>query len=210
MFIGPWEEGGPWNSKGIEGVQRFLHRVWVTALQAGDEGMRQAQPTEEQIADLRRITHKTIRKVTQDMDRFQFNTMLAALMEFNNYLVRAKGTEVYGSDAWNEAVRDLVLMLAPTAPHLTEEIWSRMGGEYSIHQQAWPRWDDDLAADEVITLVVQVNGKVRDTIPVPADISEEAARELALSSEGAARHIEGKQIVRVIYVKGRLVNIVIR
>ena len=210
MFIGPWEEGGPWNNHGIEGVHRFLHRAWMTALQAGDAAMREAQPTDEQVADLLRITHKTIRKVTQDMDRFQFNTMLAALMEFNNYLVRAKATEVYGSEAWNEAVRDLVLMLAPSVPHMAEEMWTRMGGAYSIHQQAWPKWDDDLAADEVITLVIQVNGKMRETIPVPADISEEAAKELALASEGAARHIEGKQIVRIIFVKGRLVNIVVR
>ena len=210
MFIGPWEGGGPWNSKGIEGVHRFLHRVWATVLEDGDDAMRVAQPSDRQVADLRRIMHKTIRKVTQDMERFQFNTMLAALMEFNNYLVQAKGTEVYGSAAWDEAMQNLILMLAPSTPHLAEEIWQRMHKPYSIHQQAWPHWDDDLAADETITLVLQVNGKVRDKLLVPADISEAAARKLALESEGIARHIGGKQVARVIYVPGRLVNIVAR
>jgi len=210
MFIGPWEEGGPWNSKGIEGLHRFLHRVWATVTHAGDEAMREAEPTSDQVAELRRITHKTIRKVTQDMDRFHFNTMLAALMEFNNYLMRAKETPAYGSDAWNEAAHSLVLMLAPSTPHLAEELWQQMGEPYSIHQQPWPKWDDGLAADEVITLIVQVNGKVRDKIQVPADIQEERAKQVALESKGASRHIEGKQIVRVIFVKGRLVNIVAR
>lgn len=210
MFIGPWEEGGPWNSKGIEGVHRFLHRVWSVVVEPGNEAMRSAQPTPAQVRELRRITHKTIRKVTQDMEGFQFNTMLAALMEFNNYLVKAKDTEVYGSEAWDEAIRTLILLLAPSTPHLAEELWERIGGPYSVHQQSWPAWSEELAADEMVTLVVQVNGKVRDKITVPADIPEEEAKRLALESPNARRHYEGKEIVQVIYVPRRLVNIVVK
>ena len=210
MFIGPWEEGGPWNSKGIEGVHRFLHRVWSVVVEPGNEAMRSAQPTPEQVRDLRRITHKTIRKVTQDMEGFQFNTMIAALMEFNNYLVRAKDTEVYGSEAWDEAIRTLILLLAPSTPHLAEELWERIGGPYSVHQQSWPAWSEELAADEMVTLVVQVNGKVRDKIVVPVDLPEEEARRLALECPNARRHYEGKEIVQVIYVPRRLVNIVVK
>jgi leucyl-tRNA synthetase len=101
-------------------------------------------------------------------------------------------------------------MLAPMAPHITEEMWERSGNEYSVHAQDWPKWDPELAADEVITLVVQVNGKVRDKIEVPADIAEDAAKELALASEKVLAHTGGKTVVKVIYVPGRLVNIVAR
>jgi leucyl-tRNA synthetase len=112
--------------------------------------------------------------------------------------------------AWQEAVRSLILMLAPSAPHIAEELWERIGGEYSVHQQEWPAWDEDKAADEVTTLVVQVNGKVRDRIQVPVDIGEEEARELALNSEKVKARTEGKRIVKAIYVPGRLVNVVVK
>ena len=127
MFIGPWEEGGPWNSQGIEGVTRFLNRVWSVVL---DEP-RVADPEEYDAAaaerSLLRITHQTIRKATSDMEAFKFNTMLAALMEFNNYLIKAKNTPVVLTPVWGEAVRTLVLLLAPSTPHLSDELWRRLG-----------------------------------------------------------------------------------
>jgi len=211
MFIGPWEEGGPWNSQGVEGIHRFLNRVWSVVLgeEAGGKGQG-ARASEEQIAELRRMTHKTIKRATEYMEAFKFNTMLAALMEFNNYLVKAKETPVYGTEAWGEAVRSLALMLAPSCPHIAEELWGRIGGEYSVHQQPWPAWSEELAAEEVFTLVVQVNGKLRDRLEVPVGIAEERAKELALATEGAQRHTAGKEIAKVIYVPGRLVNIVAR
>ncbi|UCC65514.1 MAG: class I tRNA ligase family protein, partial [Anaerolineae bacterium] len=109
-----------------------------------------------------------------------------------------------------EATRTFVLLLAPFAPHIAEELWARLGGSYSVHQQAWPIWDEALAAEETITLVVQVNGRVRDRLQVPADIGEEEAKERALASAGAQRHMAGKRIVKVIYAPGRLVNIVVK
>jgi len=159
---------------------------------------------------LRRMTHKTIARVTADMHSFKFNTMLAALMEFNNYLVKAKETPVYATAAWDEAIRSLILMVAPVMPHLAEELWEQIGGQYSVHTQAWPQWDEELAADEVITLVVQVNGRVRARLMVPAETTEEQARAAALGNPNVQRHIEGRQVLKMIYVPGRLVNVVVR
>jgi leucyl-tRNA synthetase len=207
MFIGPWEEGGPWNPQSIEGVRRFLYRVWSVAL---EEPPRAAigEPSDQQVRDLRRKTHQTIRKVTEDIERFSFNTMIAAMMEFNNALVKAKETDVYGSAAWNEALDSLLLLMAPTMPHISEELWQRRHPGPSIHLQAWPEWDAILAKEERITLVVQVNGKVRDRIEVEAGIDEAAAKEMALASSAVQRHIAGKTVRRVIFAAGKLVNVV--
>jgi len=208
MFGWRWEQGGPWDSQGIEGVVRWLQRIWNLVLEplpsspslGGKEGGE---------GDLRRWTHKTIRRVTDDMEAFTFNTIIAGLMEFTNALVRAKQTPVYGTKAWEEAIETLLLLLAPCCPHIAEELWARTGRPYSIHQQSWPQFDPDLVVEEVITLVVQINGKLRARLEVPADITEEAAREAALSDENVQRHIRGKEIRKVIYVPGRLVNIVV-
>ncbi|NLE75912.1 MAG: class I tRNA ligase family protein, partial [Chloroflexi bacterium] len=208
MFIGPWEEGGPWNSQGIEGIQRFLNRVWALITDEGPAPT--AKPAAAEVRALRRATHQTIQKVTADMDAFQFNTMLAAMMAFNNTLVKAKETALYGTEAWQEAARALVLMLAPVCPHIAEELWATMGGPYSVHRQAWPVWDPEAAKEESLTLVVQVNGKVRDKVEVSPQVTEEEAKAAALATEGAGRHTAGKQIVKVIYAPGKLVNIVVR
>ena len=207
MFIGPWEDGGPWSSRGIEGAHRFLRRVWdVVTVEPKSFA---EQPSEEETTALRRVTHKTIRKVTDDLESFRFNTMVAALMKFNNYLIGAKQTPVVQSDAWHEAVRTLVLLLAPSAPHLAEELWQCIGEPYSVHEQPWPEWDEAAAADEVITLVAQVNGKVRERLSVPVGLSAEDAQELALGSPKVQRYIAGKNVVKIVHVPDRLVNIVV-
>jgi leucyl-tRNA synthetase len=206
MFGWRWEQGGPWDPNGIEGVSRWLNRVWTLIVEPGEMV---GAPTEEQIADLRRWTHKTIRRVTDDLEEFAFNTTVAGLMEFANTLVKAKQTALYASSAWNEAIETLVLLLAPCCPHVAEELWEQMGKPYSVHLQPWPEFDADLAADEVITLVLQVNGKVRSRLEVPADIGEERARELALSDERVQHYLDDKPPRKVIYVPGRLVNIVV-
>jgi leucyl-tRNA synthetase len=208
MFIGPWDAGGPWNSRGIEGVHRFLQRVWdLVTVKPKPFG---EAASDADIAALRRMTHKTIRKATDDIEAFRFNTMIAALMEFNNSLLKAKETPVVQSAAWPEAIYALILMLAPIAPHLAEELWERVGQPYSVHQQPWPKWDEAAAADEVITLVVQVNGKVRDHFSLPVGVSEDKAREMALASPKVQRSIADKSIAKVIYVSDKLLNIVVR
>jgi leucyl-tRNA synthetase len=207
MFIGPWENGGEWDDSGIAGVSRWLNRVWNLVLEPAKTAR---EPDAAATREMRRATHKTIRRVSQDLERFRFNTMVAALMEYSNFLSKAKESGPVDSDAWQEAMESLMLMLAPSTPHLAEELWQRTGHEYSIHQQPWPQWDEELAAEEKITLVVQVNGKLRDRLQVPVDIGEEEAKELALSSARVKAHTDGKRIERVIYVPGRLVNVVVR
>jgi leucyl-tRNA synthetase len=208
MFGWRWDQGGPWDSQGIEGVVRFLNRVWDCVLEPGYTG--NALLDDGAVRDLRRKVHQAIRKGTQDMESFSFNTFVANLMELNNTMLKARETPVYGTPAWEEAVEALLLMLAPACPHIAEELWARTGRPYSIHQQAWPAWDEAVAAEETITLPVQINGKVRDRIEVPVDVDDETARSLALATDGAQRHIAGKPIVKVIVVPGRLVNIVVR
>jgi leucyl-tRNA synthetase len=201
MFIGPWDQGGPWDGRGIEGVSRFLRRA-LSLTGDGDPSGAEADP-----AELARQTNRTIKKVTEDLEAFRFNTAIAALMEHTNYLLAIKG-EV-GEEEWNDALRAFVLILAPFAPHHAEEMWAAMGESYSVHQQAWPAWNETLIVAEEITLVVQINGKLRDRIEVRADITEEAAKELALSSERVRPHVEGREIRKSVYVPGRLVNLVV-
>jgi leucyl-tRNA synthetase len=206
MFAFKWDLGGPWDSQGILGVVRFLNDVWnliVKPLPAS-----KGKAGEGDVRALRRKTHQTIMRVTDDIEDFAFNTAMAALMELKNTMQAARTTPVAHTEAWDEAIRSLLLMLAPFTPHIVEELWARTGGEYSIHQQAWPEADPEIAAEEIITLIVQVNGKVRDRIEVPADIDEAAAKEAALASERVQSYLDGGEPRKVIYVPGRLVNVV--
>jgi leucyl-tRNA synthetase len=216
MFVAPWEKGGEWNDSGISGVSRWLNRVWNLVLEKynpeynpKDESKEHRELREKMEKDLTRIAHQTIRKVTEDMEKLRFNTMIAALMEFTNYLAKAKETGYITDSAWEEARDTLLLLLAPSAPHLAEELWQQMGHEYSIHNQSWPEWDEELAKDEEITLVVQVNGKLRDRIAVPASITEAEARQIALERQRVKAYLEGKEITDIIYVPGRLINLVV-
>jgi len=208
MFVAPWEQGGEWDDSGLSGISRWLNRVWNLVL---DPYKMKAEAVGEKIhRDLQRVAHQTIRKVTDDLERLRFNTMIAALMEFTNYLAKVKETGAIASSDWNWAIDTLVLLLVPTAPHLAEELWQQTGHEYSIHNQSWPQWDEELARDEEITLVVQVNGKLRDRVAVPASITEAEARQLALERQRVKAYLEGKEIVNIIYIPGRLVNLVVR
>ena len=209
MFLGPWDQGGDWSDSGINGMARWLNRVW-------DLGHRTASELdnhpfgEEAVRDLQRLVHKTIRRVGDDLERFKFNTALAALMEYTNSLSQTWENRGVDSGNWNNAIEKLLLMMACMAPHITEEMWEHTGHKDSVHAQQWPEWDPELAADETFTLVVQVNGRLRDKIDVSVDIAGDEAKSLALESSRVAPHIEGKTVARVIYVPGRLVNIVAR
>jgi leucyl-tRNA synthetase len=204
MFFARWDMGGPWSSGGIDGVNRWLRRVWTTILEPLDT----VAVKEDAVKVLRRRVHQTLRVVTNDFEQFEFNTIVSGLMELMNDMARLKA-DTFGSPAWDEACEIYVKMLAPVAPHMTEEMWQEMGKPYSIHTQSWPKVDEAAARDEEITLVVQVNGKVRDRIQVAVDVSDADAKEKALASEIVQKSLEGKTPRQVIYVKGRLVNIVI-
>ena len=209
MFIGPWDQGGPWSDVGINGAARWLNRVWHIATR-DPKALDSGAPDTDSVRATQRLLHQTVRKCHNDLDRFKFNTAIAALMELTNHLNRVWADASVDSATWRDCVDKLTLMLAPIAPHMTEEMWERAGHPYSIHQQSFPSWDDALAADEVITLVVQVNGKVRDKLEVPAGIAESEAQELALASPRVQTYTNGKSVSKTVYVPGRLVNVVVR
>ncbi len=216
MFLAPWEQGGEWNDSGISGISRWLTRVWNLVLEpynkekVGDAVLDRSKSGKDPYIELQRITHQTIRKVTNDLERMRFNTMIAALMEFTNHLTKTKDAGQVAAAAWSETIDTLLRLLAPTAPHLAEELWQRTGHDYSLPNQSWPQWDETLAKDEEITLVIQVNGKLRDRITVPASTTEIEARQLATESTRVKPYLEGKTTVKEIYVPGRLVNLVVR
>jgi len=206
MFGYRWSEGGPWDPDNIQGVVRWLHRVWSLMTEQAPGG----EASEEVRRNLKRKLHQTIQRVTHDYETFEFNTIIAALMELLNEMVAARERGAGGTPEWEEAVDAYLRMMAPIAPHIAEELWTEyLGKPYSVHLQSWPEYDPEAASEEEITLVIQVNGKVRDRVKVPAGISEERAREVALASEPARRFMEGKEPREVIVVPGRLVNIVV-
>jgi len=206
MFVGPWEQGGDWNDNGIVGMSRWLNRVWSLVTAGYEEKSMDAEATKECL----RIMHKTIKKATQDIERFRFNTMLAALMEYTNTLSKVLEAGNIAGAQWKEAIKILLILMAPSTPHMAEELWVELGYPYSIHRQAWPAWDKELAADEEVTLVIQVNGRLRDKLTAPVDISEDEAVKTAFAQERIQGYIAGKSIAKTIYVPGKLLNIVLK
>ncbi len=205
MFFARWEQGAPWSSTGIDGTHRWLRRVWSQLQEPAPSG----KPDEELTRSLRRKVHQTLKAVTRDFEHFEFNTIVSWLMELMNEISRVRQAGSVSADAWNEAVDIYLRMLAPVAPHISEEMWSNLGKPYSIHTQPWPAVDEEAAREDEITLIVQVNGKLRDRITLPANVSEEAARAAALASEAVQRYLEGRTPRQVIYVPGRLINVVV-
>jgi len=207
MFGYRWSEGGLWNPDNIQGVIRWLNRVWMVVLDTADAKGGKSDPEAERA--LQRKMHQTIKQISHDIENFEFNTVISALMELTNELSASRDAGLAGTPAFKKAVETLLLLMAPPTPHIAEELWARLGKPYSIHNQPWPDYDPELAKEEQITLIVQVNGKVRDRIMVDAGINEEDARTAALASEAAQRFMEGKEPKEVIVVPGRLVNIVV-
>ena len=204
MFGYRWQVGGPWDPGNIQGSHRWLGRVWSIFQEEG----KTAKDTAELEKQLRRKVHQTLRSVGNDFERFEFNTVVSALMELLNEMSSLKDAGVWNTPAWHEAVDYYLRMMAPVAPHISEELWARFGKPYSIHQQPWPEFDEEAAIEEEIELVIQVNSKVRDRMVVPVDISEDKAKEMALASEIVQSYLEGRQPRKVIFVPGRLINIV--
>ncbi len=206
-FISDFELAVPWSTQGVPGVRRWLDRIWRIVLYSNEEQGQQGVVFSTR--DLQRITHQSIQRVESDILDRKFNTLVAALMEFTNALYRARDAGLAGSAAWDEAITTLLLLTAPVAPHLTEELWQRLGKPYSIHQQAWPVANPELAAEDVVEIVLQVNGKVRDKIVTAVDTDEQALREMALNSERLQGFLNGKLVRKVIVVPGKLVNVVV-
>ncbi|MGH2512791.1 MAG: leucine--tRNA ligase, partial [Candidatus Limnocylindrales bacterium] len=223
MFMGPWDQGGPWSPSGIGGVHRFLNRVWTLVLDPeGREGgdpdagrLPAGEDAEAAQRTLRMAAHRTLRVVTEEYEGFRFNTMVAHLMELTNSLFRYRGTELAGGTVWTEAITLLLLMLAPAAPHISDELWNRRRAtiglaESSIHSEPWPRVDLAAIATETREVPIQVNGKVRDRITVPVGISEAELEGLVLARARIRDILAGRTPQRVIHAGGRLVNLVVR
>jgi leucyl-tRNA synthetase len=208
MFMGPWEGGGDWSDTGINGVARWVNRAWDLCL-ASTDALPESDGSSDR--DVVRLTHQTIRRVIQDVERFKFNTAVSAMMEMTNQLAPILEAATVSKSVWNDTVSSLLLLLAPLAPHITEEMWERTGHTGSIHAQNLPAWDESLAAIDEATLIVQVNGKLRDKITVPADITEDQAKQTALASDKVSPYTQGKTIDKIVFVPNRyLVSVVVK
>jgi len=193
MFIGPFFEGGDWQDRGIVGIKRFLDKLW-------ELGKKVKKGTQNQKLNI--LVNKTIKKVTEDLENLRYNTAISALMILVNKIAKEKNISIFHYST-------LLTLLAPFAPHITEELWQKTGEKGSIHNQQWPKYDPKLVKEETITLVIQINGRVRDKIEVETSLSEEEAKKLTLEREKVKKWIEGKKVKKVIFVPGKLINIVI-
>jgi leucyl-tRNA synthetase len=195
MFMGPLEQVKPWQSNGIQGTKRFITRVWGLF----------DKPIVDTAADaaLERGMHKLVKKVTEDTDGLRFNTAIAAMMGMLNDLSRMEALP-------RKAIETFVILVAPYAPHLAEELWERLGHAPSVSQVPWPTFDPALCIDDTVELPVQVNGKLRAKLVVPRDADRETLEALALQNESVKRYTEGQQILKVILVPGRMLSFVVK
>ncbi|MGH7645898.1 MAG: class I tRNA ligase family protein, partial [Gemmatimonadales bacterium] len=207
MFLGAFQEGGDFRDEGITGIRRFLEKVWALGHEVapqipGTPGSRPGSVASPLTPAVAQKLHQTIRKVTADTESLDYNTAISAMMEYVNLLRETGGGR-------REAVEPLVIMLAPYAPHLAEELWERLGHEASVFEARWPSYDERIATAEDVTLVVQVNGKVRSRLTVHRGLSEREVVELALRDEAARKFVDGKTVRKVVFVPDRLVNLVV-
>ena len=204
LFMGPIELDAPWDSRGIAGIYRFLNRVWVLNQEFLDS---EKSYTNNDDA-VRRLQHKTARKVTEDHHRLSFNTAISALMEYVNELYKYK-VDGFSDEVWRDALGTLARLLAPFAPHMSAEIWQQLGHSSSIEEAGWPQWDASLIVSNSMTIIVQVNGKLRAKLSVATDAVEEDIKQQAMTEPNVVKFLEDKVPTKVIYIPGRLVNIVI-
>ena len=208
MFAFEWEKGGPWNSRGIRGAHRFITDLW----RLGATDYKPNDPDDVNSAaerDLRRRAHQAIDRVGRDMENLHWNTAVAELMVLRNALAEARAAGVVSREVWREALRILVLLAAPIAPHVTEEVWRGLGHRESVHCQPWPESDPEAAADEEVTMVVQVNGKVRARFQVPVGVTRDEALALAAGADNVQRHLGESEIRRVVDRLPNLLNLVV-
>ena len=214
LFIGPWNQETAWSVNGISGTYRFLQRVWSLVLEClntrAAETKNVADP--EKVVMLNATTQKTIKKVTEDLTHLRFNTAVAAIMELVNDLNKLK-EELPMAEAheeWRKNLSQLVQILAPFAPHITEELWQDLGQTGSIHVSSWPLWDDELIKEELTTIVVQVNGKVRANIEAPLNLGQAEITKIVMQEENVQKHIADAQPLKTIYIQDKLINFVIK
>jgi leucyl-tRNA synthetase len=197
MFLGPFEEGGDFRDRSISGVRRFLNQLWLSV-----EGALGSDASPTASDDVLRKLHRTIRKVSDDIPRLSYNTAIAAMMEYLN-VVRAHERSPH-----RDELLALVRMVAPFAPHIAEELWERLGSAVSVFDSGWPQHDAELAAEPMVELAVQVNGKLRGTIRAARDVSQDEALAAALREASIAKFVQAEPR-KIVFVEGRLLNIVV-
>ncbi|MCP4362919.1 MAG: leucine--tRNA ligase [Chloroflexi bacterium] len=206
VFLGPFDADVTWDDIGIRGITRFLDRYWRLVNSPHHPSSQRPHPIPPQ-PEFERMRHKAIKRLTRDMEEFRFNTAVAALMKYLNYLTECRGVP---AAQWQQAVETFNRLLAPFAPFITEAVWQDVWGHTeSIHRQSWPVYEEALTVDEQVTLVIQVNGKVRDRITAPADMTEETAEQMALACKNVRRFVDGRTVRKIIVIPNKLVNIVV-
>lgn len=207
LFIGPWNQMANWSVEGMGGCYRFLQRIWTLTQEY--QGSNSSDTNEALEAALLKTSHQTIHKVSKDLGDMGFNTAIAALMEHVNELYKLKAEHGFASSKqWGQSIATLLQLLAPFAPHITDELWEQIGNTESIHLSQWPMHDDAYLVSDVMTIAIQVNGKLRGEVEVATDDTEDAIVAAAQSDVKVASHLEGKTIRKTIYVKGKIVNFV--
>ena len=211
MFIAPYDMDAPWDPRGVPGTYRFLNRAWNLVQEFVDKNPNDSLGANEKTAqELLRLTHLTIKKVTRDIEDEKFNTAVASMMEMVNGLYKIKESQgIDTSDEWRFALESLIQILAPFAPHITEELWCEMGHDDTVHVNHWPNWDEKYLKSSVMTIIVQVNGKLRAKLELPSDMDKQSVEEAALADENVQKFTNNKPPKKMVYVPGRLVNIVV-
>ncbi len=206
MFVAPYDMEAPWDTRGVPGTYRFLNRVWTLVQEYIEaDKSKSDEKTEREVLT---IAHKLAKKVTDDIENEKFNTSISAMMEAVNGYYKLKDG-IGKSDAWDYAMESLLMVLSPFAPHITEELWSQIGHSDTIHVDHWPKWDDKYLQSDMLTIVIQVNSKVRAKIEVSAEMSADDVKRLAQIQENVLKYTDEKQTTKVIYIPGKLVNIVV-
>lgn len=213
LFAAPPERDLEWSDQGVEGCFRFLNRVWRLAIEALDSNLYSQTTSIDSKEDknIKYMIHNTIKRVTDDIEgRFNFNTAISAVMELVNELYKYKELESINGELLREGVSSVIILLAPFAPHFSEELWSITKGEGSVHQLPWPQYDERAIVKDEVEVVIQINGKLKDKLTIPSDMSKEAMEELAFNNEKIQGLLEGKSIIKVISVPKKLINIVVK
>ena len=211
MFIAPYDMDAPWDPRGVPGTYRFLNRAWNLVQEFVDKNPNDSLDANEKTAqELLRLTHLTIKKVTRDIEDEKFNTAVASMMEMVNGLYKIKESHgIDTSDEWRFALESLIQILAPFAPHITEELWHEMGHDDTVHVGHWPKWDEKYLKSSVMTIIVQVNGKLRAKLELPSDMDKQGVEAAALADENVQKFTNNKPPKKMVYVPGKLVNIVV-
>jgi leucyl-tRNA synthetase len=204
QFIGPWDMGGPWAPRGVNGLANWLGRIWSLFLDPPADSSETFSAK-----DLNFAINSAIKKVTEDTENFKFNTAIAAMMELTNTLGKMKRSNLYDTPQWKQTLHSFNLLLAPYAPHLAEELWHRQGNTTSVHLGSWPSYDATTLIRDTVKMAVQVNGKLRAEIEVSKDADKETILQTAKAEPNVAKHLTG-EIVREIVVPGKLVNLVVK